>query len=121
MTVGEAIRRLDSRAPNLYTDADKKSWLKNHDMRVWNELIMTHHGAPNTTLPDYDDNDTELLIPAPYAEDVYNFYLQAMVAQENAEGDKYNELATMYNRAYQEYCDHYNRTHMPLAFFRWRF
>lgn len=121
MTIGEAIKLLDARAPNLYSAADKKSWLKNFDMRVWNELISTHWGAPHHAMPDYDDTDTELLIPAPYAEDVYNYYLQAQVAQENAEGDKYNELATMFNAAYQSYCNFYNRTHMPRSQRRWRF
>ena len=52
-----------------------------------------------------------LIVGAPYGEDVYYYYLQAMIAAENSETQRYNKRMTLFNAAYQEWTDFYNRTH----------
>lgn len=64
--------------------------------------------------PPYDDPGDELIVKDPYGSDIYCHYLQAMIALENAESSKYNQQITVFNSAYREWTDMYNRTHMPV-------
>ena len=50
-------------------------------------------------------------MPFPYGDDVYLNYLQAMVALENAETQRYNKRLQFFNNAYAEYQNWYNRNH----------
>ena len=61
----------------------------------------------------YTEPKARLIIPEPYAEDIYCHYLQAKIASENAETVKYNQQITLFNSAYDEWVNLYNRTHMP--------
>ena len=63
--------------------------------------------------PPYHDADDELMVKDPYGEDIYVHYLQAKIAEENAEIVKYNQQKTLFDASYQEWTDYYNRTHMP--------
>lgn len=62
----------------------------------------------NGYAPDADP-DTELLIPHPYAEDIYNFYLQSRIDLENGEIQKYNNSNAMYTAAYSRFASAFNR------------
>ena len=55
-----------------------------------------------------------LLVPEPYAMDVYNYFLQSQIDKENMETAKYNQSAALYNSAYQSFTNYYNRTHRPI-------
>lgn len=65
------------------------------------------HGPPYHGLSD------EMVVEDPYGEDIYVPYLQAKIALENAETVKYNQNIAVFQSAYQEWTDRYNRTHMP--------
>ena len=60
---------------------------------------------------EYVNGNEELLVPFPYGDDVYLNYLQAMVALENAETQRYNKRLQFFNNAYAEYQNWYNRNH----------
>ena len=60
------------------------------------------------------DPDTVLLVPYPYDEDIYNYFLQSQIDKENGEMAKYNQSVVLYNNAYQTFWNWYNRTHVPL-------
>ena len=62
----------------------------------------------------YQTGEEELLVGAPYGEDLYYYYLQAMIAAENSETQRYNKRMTMFNSAYTGWADFYARTHRPL-------
>lgn len=118
MTIREAIERCDLVKPNQFDDETKVQWLTGLDGKVWQEVIRTHEDAPEGGLPVYNstkDMETALLIPAPYAGEVYVRYLQSMIDLENAEIGKYNQSAAMYNAAYREFEAWYNRCHLPLS------
>ena len=59
--------------------------------------------------------DTELLVPAPYDEEVYLFWLQSKIEYWNGEMGKYNNSVTMYNKAYSNFERAYNREHKPIT------
>lgn len=115
MTIMDAIERVDTLKPNQYTEEQKVRWLERLDGQLFLELVCTHEGAAGT-LPRYgtDDTDRELLVPEPYADELYNYYLQSMIDRENGETGKYNQSGQLFNAAYLAYAGYYNRTYMPL-------
>ena len=70
-------------------------------------------GEKEEPKPPYHSAEDELIVPDPYGSQIYVHWLQAMIASENAEIAKYNQQMVLYNNAYQEWADFYNRTHMP--------
>ncbi len=113
MKAMEVIERVDLLEPNDYSPEQKLHWLSTLDGKIFRELVETHEDAAVTELPAYVNGGEELIVGAPYGEDVYYYYLQAMIAAENSETQRYNKRMTMFNAAYQAWTDFYNRTHRP--------
>ena len=117
MTIMEAIKQADAMRPNQYTYGDKIQWLSALDGQVWHEVMETHRGTEEEAFSGYTpDTDTgrQLLIPEPYALDVYIPYLQARMDRENGEIAKWNQSVTLYNAGYAAFCNWYRRTHRPV-------
>lgn len=131
MTVSEAIGLLDSYRPNLYSESDKVKWLSMLDEIVFLEIFKTHHipdheedefpeyRIPSPDDPDYDQKyadlmATTLIVPEPYAEDVYINYLESRVDKENAEIAKYNIDVSLFNQGYMAFADFMNRKYRPV-------
>lgn len=115
MTIGQALEIIDKKYPNHFDDAVKIGWLSELDGKVHAEILLTHDGDV-TAFGGYrydDDRDTTLLVPEPFAYGVYTRYLEMMIDQEYKEIERYNQSATLYNAAYLEFENWYNRTHMP--------
>lgn len=115
MKAMDIIERVDLLEPNDYSPEQKLHWLSTLDGKVFHEVIQTHHGAHIHHLPVYVNGDEELIIPAPYGEDIYYYYLQSMIAAENSETQRYNKRMTMFNASYTDWTNHYNKTHMPIS------
>lgn len=117
MTIIEAINKIDALKNNTYTQDDKVEWLDRLDRIIKLQIIDTHEGAEGVPFTGYNadtDLHTVLLVPAPYDE-VYLRWLEAQIAYNNDEIDRYNTAITMFNTAYEAYEKYYNRTHMPIA------
>ena len=115
MTIIEAINRIDSLKPNNYSQDDKVTWLSRIDGIIKEKVIDTHEGGEHIVFNGYDADtniNTEMLVPAPFDE-LYVRWLEAQIDYANAEYGKYNNSMTMYNSAYQEYENHYNRNYLP--------
>lgn len=124
MTIGEAIKLVDKLKPNQYPQTLKIKWLSKLDGQIFGEVFSTHEESPVDNFTGYDEEtpqSTALLVPYPFDEDIYSFYLQAAVDRENGEISKYNATQTAYNGAYQVFQDWYNRTHLPKSQGRFRF
>lgn len=67
------------------------------------------------------DQRTQLLVPEPYAYDVYVNYLCACIDRENGEMEKYNNSIIMYNAGFTNFAMQYNRTNKPKKSGRFRF
>ena len=118
MTIDQAIALCDALRPNQYPRKLKIGWLSKLDGRIFRELLMTHADCPTDSAPSYDDatdGGTQLLVPAPYAEDLYNYFLQAQIDKENGETTRYNQAITMYNSAFRAFANDYRRSHLPLS------
>lgn len=114
MKIKEAINLVDSLKHNTYALEDKVEWLSRLDLMVKNHILDTHEGEA-VMFTGYDsttDLQTVLLVPEPYTE-VYLRWMEAQIDYHNGEYQKYNNAIEMFNAAYQNYRNHYNRTHMP--------
>jgi hypothetical protein len=109
----DIIERVDLMEPNDYSPEQKLHWLSTLDGKIYREVIKTHEDAFIAFTGPYQTGDEELIVAAPYGEDIYYYYLQAMIAAENSETQRYNKRMTMFNSAYQEWMNFYNRTHTP--------
>ena len=109
----DMIERVDLLEPNDYSPEQKLHWLQSLDGRIFRELVETHEQAETESLPAYVSGDEELLIGEPYGEDLYYYYLQAMIAAENSETQRYNKRMTLFNSAYTAFSAWYVRTHRP--------
>ena len=116
MTIQEAVALVDRMKPNQYDHETKVKWLSKLDGMIFREIIATHDGSTMESFDGYDEAnpDMTLLVPYPYDEDVYNYFLQSQIDKENGEMAKYNQSVTMYNSAFKIFQDWYNRTHLPL-------
>ena len=116
MTIAEVISKVDALKPNTYTPEDKIDWLSTLDARVKSQIIDTHEGCEHIFFYGYDehDEDTELLVHAPYDE-MYLRWLEAMIDYHNSDDDRYNNAIILFNNAYEGYKKHYTRTHMPIS------
>ena len=118
MTIKEAIALCDELRPNHYSEEVKIRWLSKLDGRIYRELLLTHADCSVNHFSGYDastQGDTLLLVPAPYDEDVYNYFLQAQIDKENGETTRYNQSITMYNAAFRAYANAYHSDHMPVS------
>lgn len=114
MTISDAITMVDALRPNQYSKGMKIRWLSRLDGMIWQEVIRTHEGAAET-FDGYSSEELEskeMLVAAPYDEDVYNNYLQAMIDRENGEAGKYSQSITLFNAAFVRWRNWYNREHM---------
>ena len=114
MKIIEAINRIDSLKHNTYSQSEKVAWLSEVEWEVVRNVINAHEGD-EATFTGYDDStdlQTELLIPSPY-DKAYLLWMEAQIDYYNGENEKYNNAADLFNTAYQEFKNYYNRTHMP--------
>ena len=109
MTGQEAIRWADTLTPNAYTTAQKLAWLSDLDGKLYREFLSRYDGTGDAAPEPYADGSETLLIPHPYARDVYGNWLLAKIAEANQEVSLYNLHSTMFNAGYREFCDLFNK------------
>lgn len=112
MTGFESVRWADTLAPNAYTAEQKYAWLSDLDGKYFREILSRYEGVDEEPPAPYEDGTETLLIPEPYARDVYGNWLLAKIAEANQEITLYNLHSTLYNAAFKSYCDYYNKDHM---------
>ena len=113
MKIQDIITLVDLKEPNSYTDNEKIKWLSDLDGKIFNEVILTHEHEDVEFTP-YTAKTDELLIGAPYGEDIYVHYVIARIAAGNAEVARYNQQIAMYNAAYSQWWNKHNSTITPL-------
>ena len=114
MKAMDIIDRVDLMEPNQYSPEQKLHWLSNLDGKLFNELVRPRDPEKQAPLP-YESGQEQLLIPQPYGEDIYYNYLQAMIAAENAETQRYNRRMTMFNSLLMEFSNFLNRSQAPVS------
>lgn len=116
MTIMEAISRVNDRKHNTVGQEEKLAWLSQVDMSIKRQIIDTHEGGEGTVFDGYSsdtDLETQLLVPQPF-DIIYLHWLEAQIDYRNGEPDRYNASIMLYNAAWENFENYYNRTHMPL-------
>ena len=117
MTIQQAMDKADAMKPNMMLETVKIGFLSEIEGKIHEEIIMTHeHTAEEETCPVYDENtdtSTEMLVPAPY-DMVYVYWLMAQIDHLNQEMDKYNNDRGLFEDAWGNFADYWNRKKMPI-------
>jgi len=118
------ITEANDLSPNQYDNDLKLKWLRDLDGKIFQELIEIHEDEETVErfeTADYDAPEVKLLIPEPYARDVYVAFLRSKIAQADAETDRYNLYAAVFNNEYSQWAAWYNRN-VPLKKYPgWRY
>lgn len=112
MKLEAMITDVMNKKPSQFDWADFVRWTSNLEKKIHTDIFLTHEDPPTEEFTRYyeDDNEEELLLPDEYC-DVYKYYLYAMIDFENQESDRYAASSTLFNQSYQEFVQHWNRTH----------
>ena len=121
MTAGELIGRVDALRPNRFSAQEKRNWLRRIDGQVLRELHDTHPEAQWPELEDSYQDDTELLAPFPYGEEMYLGYLFCQIDLHNGEIQKYNQSLRLLSGAWRQLADWINRSSLPGGAGDWKF
>lgn len=117
MNIQEALDMADGMKPNMMTRQTKIGFLQEIDQKIYTEILLTHeHEEEEEVLPEYDtdtDDGTELLVPDPYSS-LYPFWIMSRIDLLNQELDKFNNDRALFENAYNEMHDWWNRTKMPV-------
>jgi len=117
MTIQEALDMADQLKPNMMARPLKIRFLNELEGMIHEEILMKHeHTTAEEERPEYDtetDPETVLLVPAPY-DMLYVFWLVSRIDYQNMEMDKYNNDRALFENAYRQAADWWNRTKMPI-------
>lgn len=117
MTINEVITQVDELKPNQISDDIKVRWISVLEGKIIDEIILTHELSEIVEFNGYtiNDMDTVLLVPDTYA-DVYIYYIEAMIDETNNESARYASSMQMFNSAWQDYANYYNRNNKPIGY-----
>ena len=120
----DILTEVNDLSPNQYDNGLKLKWLHDLDGKIFQELVENHEDeetAERFAEADYSDPCVTLLIGKPYARDVYIAYVRSKIAEANAETDRYNLYAAVFNSEYSQFAALYNRTVPLKRFAGWRY
>lgn len=109
--------------PNTFSMPDKIEWLRQLDLELWREVVLTHEGSEGLTEPDYDEDsgdDTQLLVKGPY-ESIYIHWLQSRIDYALADYGRFNNSNAAFEADRTAWRMEYNRSHMPVQAARGRY
>ena len=110
MTVQEAISQADALCPNRYSMEDKVRWLNEVDAKIAKEILPRYETTDTYTAYTVGDISKTLLAPEPYSV-MYVYFLQSKINYADNETDRYNNSSAMFNQAYYDFGNYYNREH----------
>ena len=117
MTINDAITLADRLKPNMMADTVKIRFLNEIEGKIFHEILMKHEHDDEMECPEYDDEterSTELLVGAPY-DMVYVYWMICQIDHLNMEMDKYNNDRVLFENAWGNFADYWNREVMPLS------
>lgn len=96
------VRGTNKTSPNsAFPDELFCVWINEIEGMVQSEILLTSP-ADIITYPLPDNDDPELLVPAPHSK-IYRAYVTAMMQFENGEYSSYNNSMELFNQWWREY------------------
>ena len=117
MTINDVITQVQTLKLNQISEEIMVRWISVLEGKIIDEIILTHELAEIVEFSGYtiDDMNTELIVPDTYA-DLYIFYVEAMIDQTNNEPARYASSNAMFQNAWQDYANYYNRNNRPIGY-----
>ena len=117
-TIKEIIARVDEIKPNAFPVKTKMGWLSALDGKIAADvMLMSITEIRNLQYQHPQDLKSEPLVTYPH-EDIYDFYLAAMIDRSNGEDDKYQNSMEMFNAAYGNFVRWFAGTYDPAQGYR---
>ena len=118
MTLDNAIAEIKQLNKSDFEIDRLISLISDIDERIYNDIIKTHEGAPESGFIRYDSpeytGDGELIVPNAYSA-LYRHYCDTQIYLTNGENDRYNQSLGQFSAVYNDFAAYYNRTHMPIG------
>ena len=114
MQLGQLIVMVDTSKPNHYDKDIKTQWINEIEFKVIDQILNKAIGNNIEYKPyKYDeDSEKELLIPEQFI-DVYVNYLSAKIDFLNAEFERYNSNAALFQASFDDFAAWYRRKNLP--------
>ena len=116
MTVGDAIRFVDTIKPNAFPDEAKILWLSQLEGKIAGEVFLM---AP-AEIRKFDYSQlaktkakAKVLLVDPPHDNLYTEWLKAQIDHENGEYSKYQNTMQMFNERYNEFVAWFAGTYRP--------
>ena len=118
MNVKEIIEKADYLHPNDYLEEDKIKWIKILEAKIWQEIMLTHVKPDGLHMYDVELDSVPFAIKwaenESQYEDMYVYWLLAMIDKNNEEIDRYINQITFFNNEYQLFSNYWHNKYMPI-------
>jgi len=113
MTVKEVLKIIDEVQPTSISEDILLGWLYRLDTELYQTVAATHEGADGVDPPAQMEDNTQLLVGAPY-DAIYVHWLQSRIDYTLGEYGRYNNSNAVFEADRAAFTNWYNRTHIPL-------
>ncbi|HNW87266.1 MAG TPA: hypothetical protein PLP25_02960 [Candidatus Limiplasma sp.] len=115
MIIRELLTRFQAAKPNAYSQETLVSWISDLDGQISQSVHQGRAGMPTLSKAYSVDTDlnTVLLVPFPF-EQIYLFWLSAMVDNQNEEYDRYANEMQLFNSYKNSYAASVAQSHADL-------
>lgn len=114
MTIRDCIDLVNAIKPNTAEETSMVEWINQIENTIYREIVLTHeYDGELPAEPKHETADEELLVGTPY-DQLYMYWLMSQVDLQNQELALYQNSSALFNKAYTDYRNYYNRTHMPI-------
>ena len=110
MTINQVIEQVSRLSPGAVEDRDIAQWILALDGKLFTQLQMPEDTERPKEWPK--DGDVQMVAAPPY-DGVYVLYAQLKIEFYRKDYEEYNNTATAYNDAMNEYRKAYRREHPP--------
>ena len=102
-TIREIIARVDEKRPNSFSAELKMAWIASLDGKIAADVMLWSIDDIRQLEYRYPgDLDSQPLVTYPH-QDIYDYWLAALIDQENGEYDRYQNDMVMYNEFYNNF------------------
>lgn len=119
MKVNEMIARVDEIRPNAFSETIKLEWMQELLAKVKEEVWDTHEDIQTEDLyvkysrtEDEINMNSEINVPASHM-DFVEYWLMGKIDLANTDYERYSNSLVLFNSAYLNYRQWYNRNYMP--------
>lgn len=109
MTASDVVERVDSLAPNQYSEEQKLEWLGELEGKIHADVMLE---TPEQLAALEESWKDQLAVVWPHS-DLYLHWLLAKIHQADGELELYQNRMESFNASYQNYVNWYIRTYDP--------